>query len=122
MSGRDDLMRTIAERDWQATVLQWARQGGFCAYHVRRSDSVSQGAHHPRRGDDHDDARGVPDLLLAHPVRQLVLFVELKRESGRLTPDQERWLDTLEWAGCEAAVWKPSDHLVVRARLLGEGR
>lgn len=51
---------------------------------------------------------GFPDLVLVKPPR--VLFVELKREHGRLSRDQQRWLEALSACpGVETYVWRPRD-------------
>ena len=53
--------------------------------------------------------RGFPDLVLANPEQKRVIFAELKGEKGKLTPQQEEWLDILRQCGQEAYVWKPQD-------------
>jgi hypothetical protein len=46
------------------------------------------------------------------------MFVaELKRETGKTTPQQDAWLALLTSAGIETHVWRPSDEKEVRARL-----
>lgn len=58
----------------------------------------------------HDSRRspaGFPDRVYCGPGG--VLFRELKTDTGQLTPDQWEWLRSLQWAGLDAAVWRPSD-------------
>lgn len=56
-----------------------------------------------------DTAAGFPDLVL---VGNRVLFVELKRQDGRLRPEQRAWLESLAAAeGVIAVVWRPSSLL-----------
>ena len=43
-------------------------------------------------------------------MRGAVIFRELKRVGGKLTADQELWLDALLAAGFDAAVWTPADY------------
>jgi hypothetical protein len=51
--------------------------------------------------------RGWLDLVLCRlPV---ILFVELKSEAGKLTTDQQSWLQALRGCGLHAYVWRPSD-------------
>jgi len=50
---------------------------------------------------------GFPDLVIVGPGG--VLWRELKRESGRVSPHQEAWLADLKRAGQDAGVWRPAD-------------
>lgn len=50
---------------------------------------------------------GFPDLVIVGPCG--VLWRELKRESGRVSPHQEAWLADLTRAGQDAGVWRPAD-------------
>lgn len=52
---------------------------------------------------------GWPDSVYVHPLKRRTLFVELKKELGRTTPDQDFVLADLRDAGCDVAVWRPSD-------------
>ena len=83
----------VSEKHFQAQVLALARLSGWLTYHT----------HDSRRS-----TAGFPDLVLVRPP--VVLFAELKSESGTLRPEQEAWLRKL--ARCEgvgARVWRPSD-------------
>ena len=52
--------------------------------------------------------RGYPDLTLIRPPR--LLFAELKRETGKTSTHQDRWLALLrECPGVETYLWRPSD-------------
>ena len=50
------------------------------------------------------DGKGWPDLTL---VRDRILFVECKSDSGRLTKEQLAWIEALRAGGAEAYVWNP---------------
>lgn len=95
MSGAAKIPPTVAhslsERDFQRQVVELARRVGFSVYHT----------HDSRRSEP-----GFPDLLCARAGRLLV--AELKTEKGRLTGSQRAWLQTLEQAGVETHVWRPS--------------
>lgn len=52
--------------------------------------------------------RGWPDLVLWHPRQQRVLFVELKADDGKVTPEQAEVLAGLWAAGAEVGVWRPA--------------
>lgn len=51
--------------------------------------------------------KGFPDLVLLRDDEQLV--VELKADNGRLTPEQEEWIEAFQRAGVEAWIWRPRD-------------
>lgn len=53
--------------------------------------------------------RGFPDLVLAHPGKKRIIYAELKSEKGKVTPEQQRWLDALRQCGQEVYVWRPAD-------------
>ena len=62
--------------------------------------------------DSRRSAKGFPDLVMVRDGR--LLFVELKSEKGRLTPEQREWMDVLGdvWANnrtVETYVWRPAD-------------
>lgn len=56
--------------------------------------------------DSRRSTPGFPDLVL---VGRRVLYRELKSTRGRLTSDQQKWLDRLTSAGADADVWRPAD-------------
>lgn len=68
-----------------------ARMYGFKTYHTLRS-----------KGSE----AGFPDWVL---VRERVVYLELKRERGRLSPAQREWLRALLDGGAEAYVVRPRD-------------
>lgn len=80
----------LSEAHLEQQLLHLARLRGWRCHHVRDSRHVLMG-----------DV-GFPDWVLARRGR--VLFVELKREDGKLSPDQEAWLRELDWLG-EQAQW-----------------
>ena len=42
-------------------------------------------------------------------VRDRVIYAEIKLERGRLSAEQDAWLEVLREAGQEVYVWKPAD-------------
>src|SRR5688572_2816806 len=57
---------------------------------------------------------GFPDVVL---VRDRVSWVELKTDTGRLTPEQEDWAACLSAAGQEVYLWRPRDWPTIEATL-----
>ncbi len=92
-NGRQALDQCVREKDWQQTVIDAAKANGWLCYHTfdsRRSES------------------GFPDLILIRDTEMLV--IELKRERGTVTLDQEQWLRAFSGvAGLTVMVAKPSD-------------
>src|SRR3546814_12221779 len=86
--------RDMPERDLLEQVRHAARTLGLRIYHT----------HDSRRSEP-----GFPDLVIVggHGA----LWRELKTQRGRLTPDQQDWLDSIHIAGQAAAVWRPADLL-----------
>lgn len=81
-------------------VIAYARTLGYRVYHT----------HDSRRS-----APGFPDLVIVGHGR--VLFRELKREGGRLQPEQRDWLDALTAAGGDARAWFPSSWAAIEQEL-----
>jgi hypothetical protein len=80
-------------------VRRFARDHAWETYHTHRSD--------------HSEP-GFPDLVL---VRETVLWVELKTNTGKLTKEQALWLSILAHAGQETHIWRPRDWPEIEARL-----
>lgn len=102
----DQVAKTMRENALQAQVLALARVHGWLAYHTH---------------DSRKSVKGFPDLVLVHPARRLVLWRELKTWRGRVTPEQQAWLDALTDAGEDAGVWRPADllHRDIERQLAG---
>lgn len=82
----------VPERDLQRQVIDLAELRGWRCYHTF---------------DSRRSAPGFPDVMAVRGSR--LLAVELKRESGRVTAEQQAWLDALALAGVEVHTWRPSD-------------
>jgi hypothetical protein len=83
-----------AERDLDEHVRGLAKLYGLAAYHTH---------------DSRQSAAGFPDWVIAGP--RGVLFRENKRQSGKLTPQQEVWARVLLAAGADYEMWRPADAL-----------
>jgi VRR-NUC domain-containing protein len=90
----DWVNRRITEAELQAAILGLAKVFGWEAYHPKFSWR---------------SRRGYPDLTLWHPVEGSVVWVELKKESGKVTPEQTDTHTSMRAAGLTVFVWRPSD-------------
>ena len=94
----------VTEKDWQSTVVEYARLTGWLCYHSFDS----------RRSEP-----GFPDLVLVRAGR--LIFSELKRDgeklstivrvtkNGRRLASQQEWHDDLQETSAEVYEWQPSD-------------
>lgn len=83
----------LTEKEFQGETLRRFLAQGWLCYHTL---------------DSRGSQPGFPDLVCAHPQRG-ILYLELKTARGRLSNDQERWLDTITLAGGKSALLRPSD-------------
>ena len=88
----------ISEARLQSSVVDLAKRLGYKVYHT----------HDSRRSDP-----GYPDLTIVGP--QMLIYAELKKETGRVEPEQVEWLNALTGLGgvlnIIVCVWIPSDWL-----------
>ncbi len=82
----------MTERELLDSIRAACKWGGLLTFH----------AYDSRRSEP-----GFPDLVVVGPHG--VLFRELKADRGRLTSEQQIWLDRLAEAGADADVWRPGD-------------
>lgn len=104
----------INEKSFQRAVIELAGFTGWRIYHPVPAMNARGGWRTAQEGHV-----GFPDLVLAKagPTGGLI-FAELKTAVGRVSPDQRLWLDTLEQAGAEVYVWRPTDIATIRTRLM----
>jgi len=87
-------MRSLElERDFQERVVTLARLNGWRVYAVPDSRRAT--------------IAGYPDLTMWRGTR--LVFAELKRERGRLSPAQVEVLAELKRTGNEVYEWRPRD-------------
>ena len=92
-SAYNQISGCVTEKDFQETVVQAAEMFGWWHYHV---------------ADSRRSRPGFPDLVLIKPPK--VIFLEVKREKGRLTVAQAGVLAMLEdCSEVQAAVVRPTD-------------
>lgn len=108
------MSRRETEADFQTYVIDLAHLYKWRVAHFRTA-RTEKGWRTPVSAD----GKGFPDLVL---VRDRVIYAELKSDSGRLSSEQEAWLEDLAAAGAETYVWRPSDRTAVEAALRWRGR
>lgn len=90
------------EKPFMASVIDLAQLAGWKIFHVYESRKSPE---------------GFPDLLMVRDTT--MLCVELKTDTGRVTPAQAAWLAALgQVTTVHAAVWRPADWDVIERRLL----
>ena len=83
----------ISEKQFESQVKDLAKIFGWKYYHTWRS------FHSPA---------GFPDCVFVRQSR--LIFAELKSRKGKLSPDQEAWLECLKATSkCEVYLWRPDD-------------
>ena len=97
-----------SEAEFTAAIIYEVQSAGWLVTHFRHA-WTEKGFRTPVQGD-----AGFPDLVL---VRERVIFAELKSKKGRVSEDQQRWLNTLRLVAALTTtlpqvavyVWRPSD-------------
>lgn len=92
----------MTEAEWQQQVIDLVHLCGWKHMHARRS--IGKG----RKWTTALNVTGWPDLTLWKPGHGFV-FVELKSDTGWVTPEQREVLASLAAAGGEVHVWRPCD-------------
>ena len=90
----------MTEKAFQAEIMAALKACGYMVYHT----------HDSRRS-----AAGFPDLMCVRPGE--CFFAELKSERGRVSVEQQEWIDALREAGQVVHVWKPSDRPIIEKLL-----
>lgn len=67
--------------------------------------------------DSRRSKAGFPDLVIVGCAGQGVVFAELKKDGGRVRPEQQWWQQRLAAAGVEAHIWTPSDWPTIETRI-----
>ena len=94
------MLPKLTEEEFQRQVTDLATFCGGIWYHTH---------------DSRHSAKGFPDLCLVKGKR--LLFLELKSERGKLTPEQVAWLNALHEAGAETHAFWPRDWAEIEQEL-----
>lgn len=81
----------LTEKNFSRQIYDLVRTLGYRRYHTFRSSK---------------SPAGFPDEVL---VRERVVFLEVKRQTGRLSPPQREWITALLNGGAEVYVVRPDD-------------
>ena len=97
------LLSAMSEKQFQKIVVDYLRRRNWVIFHVPNMKLTTA---------------GLPDLLCMSHGRGMMLALELKRETGRVTPAQRDVMRMLSRVpGVEARVLRPSEWPAFRDRL-----
>jgi hypothetical protein len=82
----------MTEAELQAQILDLCKHMGLLAYHTY---------------DSRRSVPGFPDLVIVG--KDHMLYRELKTDRGRVSEEQDLWLEALHHVGADAKVWRPRD-------------
>jgi hypothetical protein len=113
------LDRSMSEKTLQDRVVGRAKRKGYTVAHAGRGWVGDQ-----ETGEGQfitPMSPGWPDLTLAKAGHRL-LFFEMKKELGEVSPEQWKWLQLLNQCGARAIIVRPSDLREGRVNtILGQG-
>jgi len=94
-----------SEDDEQRQLIQWCRLDPRLQFLFHIANENTAGIKWGIRNRQLGVKSGVPDLMLPIPAGGYHgLFVELKTKRGKVSPNQQRWLDALNTFGYKAVV------------------
>ena len=95
-----------SEAELQDKVIQLAKLTGWKVAHFRNVKVLKADGTVRYQLPVQADGKGFVDLVL---VKHKVLWVELKSQKGKLSPEQKDWIDALRNAGQEVYLFRPDD-------------
>ncbi|MDP2729104.1 MAG: VRR-NUC domain-containing protein [Dehalococcoidales bacterium] len=91
------------EEEFQSWVIDLAHTRGWLVAHFRTARTKTGW-----RTAVSADGQGFPDLICSRGT--ITIYAEVKRQKGRLTPEQKLWLELLaQNPGNKCFVWRPSE-------------
>ena len=91
-----------SEADFQKTLIDLLHCYGYRVAHFRPA-KTDKGWRTPVSAD----GSGWPDLFVVHPDSGNAFAVECKSDTGKLSPEQENWIEWLRACGIRTFVWMP---------------
>ena len=92
-----------SESEFQEKVIRLAIMLDWKVCHFRPGRTIDGEWRTPVAGD----GKGFPDLVLAR--KPLIIFAELKSESGKMSIDQDEWARIIRECGGYYYLWRPSN-------------
>ena len=89
------------EDQFQRAVIEYAQLLGYRVAHFRPGVTFKGW-----RTAVSADGAGFPDLVIAGHGR--LIFAELKSASGKVSAEQQEWIEELRRCGQRAVVWRPA--------------
>lgn len=99
-------MKKVTEKQFQRTVVQYARLMGWRVVHVPKVTLRRKGKAVHLTVTSYD-GKGFLDTLMVR--RKDLIFVEFKVEPNKTSPEQDEWIAALREAGQTVYVWYPTD-------------
>ena len=98
-------MIPVSEADFQKTVIELAQKMGWLVAHFRPA-RTEKGWRTPVSAD----GKGFPDLIMVHEQYGWIVVAEIKSETGKVTPEQDKWLKAFQ--AClpfDVFTWRAND-------------
>jgi len=110
----------VKESELQAACLQWLKVRGVLHWRMSLGPIL-----HQRAGNAFwrkNPLKGFPDIagVLKRQHPGVMFAIELKARGGRISPEQQAWIDMLNKAGAKAAVVRSMSELYEVMKLWGE--
>lgn len=103
LTAEEHRLRAILETPFMHEVIRFAVAQGWKVHHSPKAGVRRDGSVRSTPGV----TKGFPDLVLVREDR--LVFLEMKRETGRVKPEQEQWLADLAKTHAETMVVRPSN-------------
>ncbi len=100
----------MTENDLLLQIIDLAHIYGWQVVHFRPA-LTSKGWRTPVQAD----GKGFPDLIMLNGKEMIV--AEVKSDKGKVSLEQDTWLDAFREVGAETFVWRPKDWEAIQERL-----